>query len=195
MNCAENQNQWQVIVFYTRPKWHFYKQANTVQLDVDLTLIGAGGEVVWSCNNDRPECTGSYNYSLGEGIGKFKLKGGGELDISSTGEIRLEATASGGPCDLFTSFTKISVTCSILFGDKFSAGEQIEFGWARSSTPSVYWVLANVVNFRSMSYEQFAKLNVPFHDRNEKIYYEIKRTGSRRALSNQYFDLINYTFP
>jgi len=183
---------WQVIVFYTKPKWHFYQNTNTEYIDIDLTFLGEGAEVAWSCDNDNPVCTGALSYSAGISAFKLKLKVGGELNIDTEGTMHLGATVDVGLCGLFASLTKISVTCGINFGPR--SKETVEFGW-QTDFPDIFWVLANASNFSSLSYEQFAKRKLPFHDQNEKIYYEIKRTGNRGALSNEYFDLINYTFP
>jgi len=178
---------WQVVVFWTRPRWHFFNNSSTVNLKVDLTLIGTGGEVVFACNNDSDECTGSYNYSVGIGLSKYDLdlKVGGEIDISNKGEVQVGAAISGGPLSVFVSPTKVSVAGTIVTWDKLGAGQQFELGWQKDDT-DIFWVFANISKFRNLSYEQFANLNLPFRDKNEKIYYQIKDTGSERHLFQQY---------
>ncbi|HEU0291242.1 MAG TPA: RHS repeat-associated core domain-containing protein [Anaerolineales bacterium] len=106
---------WQAVRFYTRPQWRFYISSIT-EVEFDLSLIGAGGDIAFACDNFNPNhCTTSYDYSAGIGGAiagfDFELKAGFGIEVNTTGEIQIGASASVGSCELFVNFLRISVSC------------------------------------------------------------------------------------
>lgn len=188
---SSNVELWSVIRFYTRPKWEYYSTW-ALATDVEVKLFGVGGELQFLCEFGSHKCTTGASFDIGPGAGlsvlgyKMKLSTALEFNVDSTGSVQVGGTADVGPCGLFVNFVRVSIDCTM------PPMIHKEWGWTRGHLPQEYWAIVKLSAIGSLSYEEFAKLHLPFRG-GSKIYYRVEATGSQ-DIAWRYLNVVDYVF-
>jgi len=168
------QNNWMLIRFGTSPGWEYYEARNTTAAFKLILGIGGGGSL--SCESESGNCSLSGSVNFGEGFTimgyriALAIGGEGDWDIHE-GTIDLGGTADFGNCTLYVSLFRISVSC----GNYLDPFYPIEMGFKRDRFEE-FLVVVKRNEVEPLGYEEFARNNLPFKNRDAYIYYQILDT-------------------